>query len=295
MNNLEKVLVKSGEKKQDDLATQAKLLLAVNEQKELDVLKAIGLNAEIQQKEEILEDLIIRQKGQEKYKAQIVHKDDIQKLLLNYRLYMRPANSFRGRIPPTIGAELVRFCEEKNIVLSPNNPNANKFYIIAPPKMFYAYKSPLDVLKESVDVLRRENQKFWASSQDPILVYRTDNKDYYAVIKSWGNDFTPLRRVYGFFTRRVTMNWLVLPILRFVLPFLALKSWHLVGTILLSGVKPLEDKVTGQELVVILGWCIIGVLVVLWIWLPPFQEMRTTIRDVVTRVNEPTSRNRSDE
>jgi len=215
MNNLEKELVKSSEKQQARLASEAKLLLATNEQKELDTLKAIGLSAEILHKEEILEDLLIRERHQERFKAQVVHKKDIQKLLLRYRLYMKGTTSYRGRIPPTLGAELTRFCEEKNIVLS-GNPAVNRFYIIAPPKMFYDYKNPGEVFLEAIDVYKKEERKFWASFEDPILVYKTDTPGYYAVIKSWGNDFTPLRRLYGFLTTKRAMTWLIAPAMKWL-------------------------------------------------------------------------------
>jgi len=200
MNTLEKKLVgigKSTSEASEALVSEAKLLLESTASKERQVLRSIGLSAELNFTEAELENLQIIKIGKENLDKEIITLNDIKKFCLEYRLYIKPAKEYMGTIPATLGAELLRFCEEKSIPI-PSSDNYSNFFIIAPPKMFRGYKSPVKVLA-MVNTARKEAIR--KRNEDPILVYKIQN-GYYAIIKSWGDDFTWLRKIHGFFTRK---------------------------------------------------------------------------------------------
>ncbi len=178
-----------------------KLLLAGAAAEERTTLRAIGLDFDLNLAEKKLEEQIIKGKAKDTLGKTIVLGSDIKKMCTDYRLYMKPAKEYIGTIPLTLGAELARFCKEKNIVLS-GNTEMNGFYIIAPPRMFKGYLTPKQVFKKTVlDMERvRAKERERIKNEDPILVYKLQEKGYYAIIKSWGDDFSWLRRVYGWFT-----------------------------------------------------------------------------------------------
>jgi hypothetical protein len=203
MNILEEKLVnisKESASKGDEIVQDVKLLLAETASEERALLKSIGLSFDLNLAENKLQEQIIKKSANEKLDKNIVLGEDIKKMCTDYRLYMKPANQYTGTLPPTLGAELLRFCKEKNIPL-PANSDYSRFYIIAPPKMFKGYLTPYQVYKKTIDAMdeiKAEEKR--RREEDPILVYKLDEPGYYAIIKSWGNDFSWLRRVYGFFT-----------------------------------------------------------------------------------------------
>lgn len=287
MNSLEKQLLRNNEqtvKGSDSIVDDAKLLLSSNAAEEINTLNSIGLNQELRFVQEVKQDLIIRQSSKEKLEREIVHFDDIKRLCLDYRLYMRPAKEYMGTIPPDLGSELTRFCKEKNITL-PAHADHSKFFIIAPPKMFKDYMSPGRVVTRAAEIsIERERERIRKKNEDPILVYETE-PNYYAVVKSWGNDFTPLRRIYGFFTRRATMK-LVNFITKIVLIYAVFKltALHFKYFLSLSNAVKTDD---GWMLLSLLIFLISSIALCLWLWGPPFMDFRKEIIRIVTRRNEP--------
>lgn len=293
MNNLESQLLKNSEKTLKDsgqILDEAKLLLSSNAAEEINTLNSIGLNQELRYVTDIKQDLIIRKSAKEKLEKEVVHINDIKALCLNYRLYMRPAKEYMGTIPPDLGAELTRFCKEKNIAL-PSHADYSKFFIIAPPKMFRGYLSPIGVVGAAMDIaIENERERIRKKNEDPILVYETE-RDYYAVVKSWGNDFTPLRRAYGFFTRKLTMKWLnflgALFTIYGVYKLIILQFGYFAGK---SNAWALAHKGQHHE-----GWLIVATLIsimlvivlVLWFAIDPFTDFRKQIIRLVTQRNEP--------
>jgi len=200
MNTLEKKLVgigKSTSEASEALVSEVKLLLESTASQERQVLRSIGLSAELNFAEAEQENLQIIKLGKENLGKEIITSSDIRKFCLEYRLYIKKAKEYMGTIPATLGAELLRFCEEKKIPVPAHHDHSN-FYIIAPPKMFRGYKNPLQVLEIANNERKEAIRK---REEDPILVYKLQN-GYFAIIKSWGDDFTWLRKIYGFFTRR---------------------------------------------------------------------------------------------
>jgi hypothetical protein len=209
MNSLEKKLTKNARNTVSEgeaILSDAKLLLDQNAQEEINVLRSIGLDVDIKIIHSKKEDILIRKKAAEHLGKKIVHKKEIEKFCSDYRLYMRRASEYAGRIPNDLGADLARYCKDKNIVLT--HSSYSMFSIIAPPKMFVDYKSPVDVVVGAFKEVERERQERIAERKrlrdlDPILVYQLpEDSNYYAIIRSWGNDFTFLRRIYGFFTKK---------------------------------------------------------------------------------------------
>lgn len=211
MNPFEKKLVDRSKETiahQEAIVNDVKLLLDNNAQEEIATLKAIGLDNDLKFAEQKKEDIVIRTKNGEKFSREIVTQSEIHKLCLDYRLYMKPAKKFVGVLPPELASELTRFCKEKKIVLTASSSYSN-FYVIAPPRMFEGYKNPWQVfIGALLDAEKDRKERIRIRNADPILVYQLpDAPNYYAIIKAWGHDFAPLRRVYGFFTKRTMMTF----------------------------------------------------------------------------------------
>lgn len=289
MNPFEKKLVEMSDKtvnSQDDVIKDAKLLLESNAQEEIATLRSIGLDAEINYVESKRKELIIRSEHGRKLEKQIVSREEIRKLCLDYRLYMLPANEYKGKIPPDLGAKLTRYCKEKNIAL-PANSSYSRFFIIAPPFMFKGYMPPRIVLADAFDIstrdYKRKIQEVIATLADPILVFQTDDHGkYFGIIESWGNDFTPLRRIYGFFTKRKNLKTMMsvctLLITLWILKSIpgAFSSIYHAG----DGVKDAEGLFVFFGLVASIG---IFIAAMIWQFNGWFKGVRRSIVNIVTR------------
>lgn len=218
MNNLEKKLKESAKEatsQGEAMLNDAKLLLASNAQEELNVLSSIGLDNDLKILADKKKDIIIRAKNGKALNRHIVHVDEITKLCMDYRLYMRQAKKYMGTIPPELGAELNRFVKKHNIPM-PASSDYSLFYVIAPPRMFKGYKTGGQLFREVYTEVKHEvAEKRRLKREDPILVYMIPGtgSNYYAIVKSWGNDFTPIRRLYGLLTNRTMLKVINLAII----------------------------------------------------------------------------------
>ncbi len=208
MNPIEKELVKAGEKKINEsmsLVNDVKMLLADNASEERELLKQIGLDRDIRFIESRKEDILTRQKQSEFFGKPIVHFSEIKKICEMYRMDMRHASSFSGVLPNDLPAELLRLTREKKIPIAAHHDH-NNFMVIAPPKMFNGYQTLGEIYAEGARIQREEKERArLARENDPILLYKLDN-DYYAVIRSWGNDFSWMRRLYAICTTRFMLQ-----------------------------------------------------------------------------------------
>jgi hypothetical protein len=213
MNPLEKELIKKGNKTIDEseiIVNDVKLLLETNAQEERRVLASIGLDNDIKFAEDKNADILTRKSTSSKLGVPVVHINEITGLCKDYNLQMQPARNYIGAIPNETGAELNRFCKEKNIPL-PSNSSYSRFYIIAPPVLFKEYRSIGTIIGDAFNSYSQEKERKRLSKMiDPILVYQTDDSNYYAIIKSWGSDFTLLRRIKGFFTNLKVVKTLMI-------------------------------------------------------------------------------------
>jgi hypothetical protein len=202
--------------------SKVKLLLAADAAEEISVLKSIGLDHHIKVAENKQGDNIIRTTGEEKFGKPIVALAEIERLCKDYRLYMRKANEYIGSIPNDLGVELKHFCKKCEIDTTVKNSDYSDFYIIAPPKMFKNYTRPINNLLGTFDNMREEREaKIRARELDPILVYKDpNNAGYYAIVKSWGNDFTPVRKLYAMLTSETFINFIISFTARALIPYL---------------------------------------------------------------------------
>jgi len=212
MTNLEKVLVKKGltnEQAGQELVNETKLLLATNAKEEIDMLTSIGLDGDLKMIMAKQQDVIIRKENGEKLNCSIIHASEIHALCKQYRLYFKHASQYQGSVPPELARELINWTKDKRVAVGAQN-STNLFYVIAPPSMFKGYRSALGVLHQAWaehDIAVKEERR--RREEDPILVYKLDQyKDYYAIVKSWGDDLSPLRELYAFCTRRTTAYFL---------------------------------------------------------------------------------------
>lgn len=286
MTKLEEILKKESAKATDNaqnLVQEAKLLLEQNGQEERTLLRSIGLDAEISFTESIREDLVLRKGLTEKLGFEVLHESDISKFCLDYRLYMRPAREFNGGIPPELGAELVRFCKEKSIPIGASSSHSD-FFIIAPPKMFKGYLHPGQVFEKALsDHFERQEQERLRKQADPILVYRTLTPGYFAVIKSWGKDeFTPLRKVYGYLTKRQNLS----KILNTISFFLVATAFLLTPYLGYISTKTVFYRY-GEGWAILAGLVSLATLVVAWAFVfAGAQERSNFKRDILSTVTE---------
>lgn len=206
MNSIEKKLIEKSESNivaKMPILEEMKMILNSDALEEKKLLMNMGLNRSIKHAEAVQEDIKIRTDKKDAYGKTIVHRSEIDKLCLDYRLYFKKANQYMGAIPNELGAEMLRYTREKSIAIG-GDDGRSRFFIIAPPKMFEGYESPTAVLKASFKIAQElKEERIRPKEEDPILVYRLPgDENYFAVIKSWGNDFSVLRRIYGFFTKK---------------------------------------------------------------------------------------------
>jgi hypothetical protein len=207
---------------------------------------------------------------------EVLHLRDIDKLCKDYRLYLRPAKEYIGSIPPDLGAELNRFCKDNKIVL-PSSSDYSKFFIIAPPKMFKGYDTPVRVVKRGFDkYIERVKEARRRRLEDPILVYELPERGYYAVIKSWGKDFTPLRRLYGMFTTQKAMKrvWWAFSFASIYGFYSGLSFWwnHFI----------VDDKNALPEIFFVFSCIAFVVGMLLWAFLDDARDFRRDIYRIVT-------------
>lgn len=188
---------------QEMFIESAKQLLAANEAQENNVLNDIGLNAHLIHAEKQQELNILNRKYENEYEeGKIYHYSELKAIGIKYRLFMKQASSYKGNIPADIGALLTRFVANHKI---PNvKHDADRFVIIAPPKMFNRYKSFTDKLLEEVIDTTTDIKQYVKNmtDPDPALLYKIDS-DHYVLLKQWGDDFSLIRRLKGLISNQV--------------------------------------------------------------------------------------------
>ncbi len=191
-------LQKDSVKKSEEFVQEIKLLMDSNSDKEKQVLKELGLGANIVKAEKAIAKAVVFKELDEKYEGQIYTEEQIKALAIKYRLRFLNTTSFEGHIAPEVGSVLVRFCE-KNLINS--SYERDRFYILAPVNSFKLEKKPVD----------------------PLLFYKIESRNHdermYKLVYKWGEDFTIARRGLGFlysdkftlgFSRWLTMMFTLL-------------------------------------------------------------------------------------
>lgn len=211
MNTLEKMATKIAKKRTDQsekLIEEVKLLLAGDAQEERHALASVGLDFNLSRIEKRNGDLILRKNAGDFLGKKIIHQNELRTLCKDFRLVMRPARMYVGTIPPDLGTELKNFAKEKNVPLV--GVSHSNFFVVAPPKMFSDYSPFSDIWTRENNQRKAEiEERIRIKNEDPMLVYRLDNsKEHFAIIKSWGEDFTFVRRIYAFLVKKSTTMWI---------------------------------------------------------------------------------------
>lgn len=155
---------------------------------ERDILKVAGLDSQLKKIESKM-DMHISRANAEIERGDLLYKEkEIKNLCMKYNLKFLPSRCYEGPIPKDLGAVLrnkIKEAQEKKDPYLTMIDIERNLYILAPPKMF-----ELGTLQ----------------MKDPVLFVKLviNGKVYYQVLKSWGNDFSPIRLVYGLINRSQT-------------------------------------------------------------------------------------------
>lgn len=193
-------------KEQNNHIDFAKQLLSSNEVQEREVLRGLGLDDHLVKGEMQQELSILDKKYQEEYEGKIFHINEIYKIGMKYRLYLKTANLYRGVIPADIGSIILRMKEKHNLHLDrrSNNSDTGKFFILAPPDMFKDYSTFGEkVVKLFTDVNEARKEAIRKREADPCMFYQIDDK-HFKLIKKWGSDFTLILRIKGWYCATAT-------------------------------------------------------------------------------------------
>lgn len=182
------------------LLNESQKLLADVSAEENRVLKEIGLGKHLKQAEDKVEEALLHKEFTTRYEGEIFHYNDLRKIGLKYRLFMKVASEYRGKIPPDLGAIVLRLAKKHNLNINDSyNSDKGRFFIMAPPAMFDDYASPWDKFKKYIGDIENSIKEFFAEQQDPVIFYKV-GKDHYMLLKQWGGDFGPFRRALGLLT-----------------------------------------------------------------------------------------------
>jgi hypothetical protein len=200
---------------------------------------------------------------------------------------MKRTVDFNGKIPGALAGKLQTFVENANVGLSADRQGAkySNFFIIAPPQMFKGYKHPGKVFKEGMAIASEAQKEAFDKLKpvydDPILVYGID-KDNYALVESWGNDSTSLRRFYGRMTDKSILSGIVNTLSFLVAWFIAFVGYKVIALMdahhqLTMTHKPNEGCLWEIGMVLIGMATIIGIAV--WFFSAYFKTLRKHIKD----------------
>lgn len=209
VNNVEKDLHtlraknSKGYSEEDTSLSVAKQLLATNAQAEISTLLNLGISKELvaeNKKRSINQE---RSSIEEMYGKTVFTEKEIAEIGKKYFLKLAHTNKFRGPIPADLGAVLVNFCNKNNINTSFSSEK-NRFYILAPPRMFSDYVSFSDAhvefftdhLKTAVAI----KESFIENFKDPQIFYCPDTQQsekMFIHLKGWGGDFSFWRKIIG--------------------------------------------------------------------------------------------------
>lgn len=207
--NLEKSLIarKSNSiytNKEQLVLDEANAILEKNVDSDIDVLKQMGLDYSVKEKESI-ERKKEYLKGLDR--SRIFTEDEIKSLCVSYRLKFLRINSYRGSIDPNLPDRIKEF--KTMFEASGHGSRRMDYYdfmICAPKESFKLEEHPVD----------------------PLLFYPVGGGFYYLVHK-WGNDISILRWIKSLKMRSFT-SWAVVNTLQYWTPLALLAvfvlNWH---------------------------------------------------------------------
>ena len=227
MNNVEKDLIalrKDKTREYTDAETSvsvAKQLLATNAQAEVNTLLDLGISKELLAEYKIRETNASRAAVEEKFNKTVFTYAEIADNKKKYYLKLEHTDKFRGPIPADLGAVLVAFCKANHIDTSFGNEK-NRFYILAPPRMFSTYKSFIGLHKEYFEIGVAMKDSFLVSFRDPQIFYESQ-PNMFIHLKGWGNDLSVVRRIIGAVRKTSALAWTYVTALHLCFLYLAVK------------------------------------------------------------------------
>lgn len=185
MSQLMKRLEKAQEKdyktiSEDEILKEATTLLLGAHDSDLETLRNLGLDHQIQYERKHTEDFKRTKKAEEIYGNKSFTGAQIKTLCTNFYLKLLPIDLYNGSIPSELPRVVNEFCKANEINVSTNN-----FFILAPTEQFKTVEHvPL--------------------SKDPILFYRepdahtsrtrrASEKDVFTQVINWGSGFSSSR------------------------------------------------------------------------------------------------------
>lgn len=170
----------------DQLLAQANMLLLEAGNNDREMLKAAGLDHQLQEAEDDRARIMVSGRLRQKYGATILSEAQVKELSVKYRLKLLHSKHYRGTVPPDLGAAIARFVKQLESA-NPQHQAGTNLFIMAPQEAFNV-----------------RSYKIATVPKDPVLLYKFTEPDgvFYAIIRKWGNDFTIIRRLYGYLMER---------------------------------------------------------------------------------------------
>lgn len=171
-----KALNNSDLENQEYFVKEVKMLIESNAKEEIDILKQMGLGSNILKAEQQTKKYLSAKEISDKYEGEVYTIDQIKHLAIKYNLRFLNTKHFTGSVPSELGSILLRF-KEKHLLSEYDI--RDKFFILAPAKVFKLTKRPID----------------------PLLFYKVYDRNtdeiMYKLVHKWGDDFNITRRISG--------------------------------------------------------------------------------------------------
>lgn len=164
-----------------DTVAEMKLILEGDVQEDLRIMRSLADNSTLIRQEESLGRMIQLENLEKEY-GEIYTIDQIRNLCMKYQLRFLSSRMFKGTLPMETISKLKAFAKSTNISID-EYTLSTMFYIIAPVESFSVQKV---------------SQKSEMREKDPVLFYKIDDI-HYRMIHKWGNDFSPVRRIKGWY------------------------------------------------------------------------------------------------
>jgi hypothetical protein len=177
-----------GESTANSNVEEIKLLLSDTASQERELLKEAGLYSNIAKIEDQVSMNIERKNFETRMNGDVFTEEEIKRICVKYNLRFLKSSMYKGNIDPLLGAKLVKFYKENNMLDTSKYESANNLFIMAPQKAFNLKNLPIPPKEQP----------------DPAIFYRMRDrggKEYFTMIHKWGNDFTIARRLKGLIMR----------------------------------------------------------------------------------------------
>lgn len=201
---------------------EVKSLLLREENREREILSALGVDSCVQQYEDKQSVYLEKQSLKKKYATDVFHVDQIKDLCIEYDLRFLSSRLYKGWIDNELGLKVKKFVDQHKIS---EYDLDTSFYIMAPEKQFEL---------KNIEIAPKE--------YDPLLFYKIDD-EHYTLVHQWGSDLNGLRYITAFRKRsfrhsQIHLFFVLFAAIMAVLGFFAIATiWSalFIGVIFASG------------------------------------------------------------